>query len=400
MRVLLFLIVLTATLGGVQTGFALPRFALMTGTRCASCHVNPTGGQMRNEYGLSFSQDRLPLEGLKDSSFAFSNKLNDNISIGADYRGQFIYDMSTSSDLTTDPLGQTTTGKSSFHSMTASIYASVRLSKKITFSLRQDLINVTFHDLGGPEVFVLARVLPGNWYIKGGDFLPEYGWRLDDHTAFTRGGNIGTISGLPPNAGLIFRPNYKDVGVELGGNLGSLSVTAGLFNGNGNTGPVGFSTEKAYVGKIEQVGSLSSLNYRVGISGYGYKSFKMAGITAGFGTEEVVLMGEFDLTHHAINVTASNVPVDEGVNQMAAYAELDLRALQGIWVTGKFDIFDPQQGIADDDVSPSTNSVKRVTMGLEIFPYSFIEIRPQYRLNIETPGVSNDQILVQTHVWY
>src|SRR5437764_13099351 len=71
---------------------SLPRFALMTGAKCSSCHVNPTGGQMRNEYGISFSTEKVPLEALKDSEFTFSTKLNDNISIGGDYRSQFIYE--------------------------------------------------------------------------------------------------------------------------------------------------------------------------------------------------------------------------------------------------------------------------------------------------------------------
>lgn len=400
MRSLHYVAVFFCVFGSAQDSNALPRFALMTGTKCTSCHVNPTGGQMRTEYGLGFSQEKLPLEALKDSEFTFTNKVNDNISVGADYRGQFVYDFSTSPDFTTDPIAQRTKGKSSFHTMTASIYAAVNLGKKITFFFRQDLISPSFRDLSGPEVFVIAKILPGKWYIKGGDFLPDYGWRLDDHTAYIRGGNIGTLNGLQTNAGLIFRPNYKDVGVEIGGYAGSLMFTAGLFNGNGNNGPVGFSNEKAYVGKIEQMGSLSSLNYRLGISGYGYKSYKMGGVHFGIGNEDITVMGEFDLTHHAIDVTAYNVPVNEQVNQMAAYAEIDIRAMQGLWVIGKFDMFDPLQGVTDDGQSPETNSVKRITMGVELFPFSFVEIRPQYRLNIENPGISNDQILVQTHIWY
>src|SRR6266849_5060306 len=101
----------------------LPRFALMTGAKCSSCHVNPTGGQMRNEFGVAFSADKAPLEALKDSDFTFSGKLNDNISLGGDYRSQFIYDRQSAT--------------SSFQAMTASIYGAVRLNKKLSFYFKQ-----------------------------------------------------------------------------------------------------------------------------------------------------------------------------------------------------------------------------------------------------------------------
>ena len=32
----------------VNESFALPRYSLKLGDRCESCHVNPTGGNMRN----------------------------------------------------------------------------------------------------------------------------------------------------------------------------------------------------------------------------------------------------------------------------------------------------------------------------------------------------------------
>ena len=37
-------------LGGVAAQ-ALPRFAAETGAKCQSCHINPSGGGMRNAFG-------------------------------------------------------------------------------------------------------------------------------------------------------------------------------------------------------------------------------------------------------------------------------------------------------------------------------------------------------------
>ncbi len=377
----------------LEHSFALPRFALMTGAKCGSCHVNPTGGQMRNEYGIRFSSDKIPLEALKDSDFTFSSKLTDNISIGGDYRSQFIY----------DGLSKHT----SFNSMTTTLYGAVTLSKKISFYFKHDIVNGTYGGLyggifNGTEVFGIAKILPNGGYIKGGTFLPDYGWRYDDHTAYIRGGDIGfTGAGFHP--GLIFIPNYKDIGIEVGINIENLSITSGLFNGSGHTDPISFSPDKAYTAKVTYHGSASDLNYHIGVSGYGYRSYKMGGMSVGFGVSDIVVFGEIDWTHENLNVTPPVPPrprINVGYNSMALLAEANYRAIQGVWLIGRYEMFDPQLGRINDPNGDPLNSIKRVTVGLEFFPYSFVECRPQYRFVIETPSIQNDVAVVQMHLWF
>ena len=373
-----------------QGALALPRFALMMGARCSSCHVNPTGGQMRSDYGVTFSSDKLPIEDLRDSDFTFTGKLNENISLGGDYRSQFIY----------DGLSKSTT----FQAMTTSIYGSAALSKKFVFYFKQDIVNGTYSGPGGlnaglyngTEVYGLAKVLPGGGYIKGGSFLPNYGWRIDDHTAYTRGGDLG-FTGAGYHPGLLFVPNYKDIGLELGFYVEDLFITAGLFNGTGQFTPIDFSDYKAYAVKVEYAGGggASSFNYRIGASGYGYRDFSMGGFNAGIGIGDLALLGEVDWTKNYM-VSGSN----PGGNSMMAFGELDYRAVQGLWLTGRFDMIDPVQGIGNSDATPSTNTIERLTLGVECFPLSFVEVRPQYRIVIEQPSVSNDVALVQMHVWF
>ena len=373
---------------------ALPRFALMMGAKCGSCHVNPTGGQMRSEYGIAFSSEKIPLESTKDDDVSFSGKLNDNISIGGDYRGQFFYDGAS----------KTTT----FQAMGLGLYGAVNLSKKVMFYFKQDIVNGTYNEsfggtfgnlYGGTEAFGLVRPI-SNWYAKGGIFLPNYGWRLDDHTSYTRGGDLGFFTGSGSHPELIFVPNYKDIGVEVGGYLSDFFITAGVFNGNGHMAPLFPSKDKAYVGKIEYAASMSSVNMRLGVSGYTFRNYNMWGINLGGATGDVVLLGEIDWTVNQLNPVfdpyffLAGSPVIPNVRTMAAYGELDYRAMQGLWLIGKYDTFDPQQGIKD-------NEVKRVTLGFELFPYSFVEFRPQYRLFLGTPGnQNNSQYLIQSHVWF
>ncbi len=387
-KTLLLVCVSTALLLFRETSNALPRFALMTGVKCGSCHVNPTGGQMRNDFGAKWGADKLPLEATKDEDFTINPQLSDNVSFGFDYRSQFIYDQHS----------QTST----FQAMSTALYGDVRLSRKISFYFKQDIVNGTYGGLynglyNGTEVYGLARILPGGWYLKGGSFLPDFGWRLDDHTAYTRGGDLG-FTGAHVSRGLIFVPNYHDIGVEVGGYLGDLMITSGLFNGTGQTEPLHFEKDKAYTVKLEYMGSLASLNFRLGVSGYGFRSYKIGGITAGLATGDsnLVLMGELDWTHNAMFQS----DVVENVDQMAAYAELDYRILQGIWLVGKFDAFDPLEGISDNPDGSPYNSVQRVTAGFEFFPFQFVEVRPEYRIAIEHPNNNDNVALVQMHLWF
>ena len=394
--IILFLIFLTISVTSVS--HALPRFALMTGAKCGSCHVNPTGGQIRNEYGSLFSVDALPLRATKDEDFTFDPKISESITLGGDYRGQLIADFGK------DYLqaGDSVSGKTSFHAMTAALYGSVQLSKKIIFYFKHDILNTAYGQRSGPEIYSIAKVLPNNWYIKGGAFLPDFGWRVDDHTAYTRGGDIGFVPGGLFSNGLIFTPNYRDLGVEVGGYMGDLMVTASLLNGSGNFTKIYFSKDKAYTAKVEYMGSLSTFNYRLGASGYGYRSYKMGSVHLGFAIGDLVIFGEMDWTHHREKSFAfgQDISIDEQTNQMAAFAEIDYRIIQGLWLIGKFDMFDPQSGLADDDATPGTNSIKRLMLGFELFPYSHVEVRPQYRIIMEKPSIANDQALIQMHLWF
>ena len=253
---------------------------------------------------------------------------------------------------------------------------------------------------GGTEVYGIAKVLPNGGYIKGGTFLPDYGWRYDDHTAYIRGGDLG-FTGAGYHPGLIFIPNYKDIGVEVGIYIENLSITSGVFNGSGHTDPIGFSADKAYTAKVSYRGSVSDVNYQINISGYGFRSYKMGGVGLGLGSSNLVVFGEMDWTHENLDVTQSVEPrINIGFNSMALLAEADYRAVQGVWLIGRFEMFDPKVGYSDDPNGDPLNSIKRVTAGLEFFPFSFVEVRPQYRFVIETPSIQNDVALIQTHLWF
>ena len=78
----------------VQSVGAIPRFAIKEGASCNTCHVNPAGGALRNDYGMLItSADELPMS--KTSSLITLDdmgQLTDHLRIGADLRIQAITD--------------------------------------------------------------------------------------------------------------------------------------------------------------------------------------------------------------------------------------------------------------------------------------------------------------------
>ena len=176
--------------------YSLPRFSLRAKNTCADCHYNPTGGLIRNDNGFFYGQNLLSMISPRSDEFTMSPKLNENISFGLDFRGQFLYSQQKN--------------RTDFQSMTGSIYTNIMLSKKINIIARYDFINEIW------EGFGVASILPNNSYIKGGSFQPNFGLRMDDHTAYTRGGDFSTFFTTGARSGLIYDPFYIEAGAELG----------------------------------------------------------------------------------------------------------------------------------------------------------------------------------------
>jgi hypothetical protein len=283
--------------------------------------------------------------------------------------------------------------------MTAAIYGSVQLNKKYFFVFKQDFINPGYGQsagqFAGPEAYGLAKLFP-RMYVKLGVFTPNYGLRLDDHSAYTRSGDLGFLNGSLIHDGLIFTPNYKDIGVELGGSVGDLFVTGGIFDGTGNQYQMYPKNKKAYAVKAEYAGAITdAMNFNLGVSAYGYDALSMAGASAGFGVGNFVFLGELDLTkNYNPNGSAVMDTSNPSGKTMASHLEIDYRAIQGLWIVAMYDIFDPIQGI-------SSNEIKRITAGLEFFPISFVELRPQFRhVTSDERNISDDQLIVQMHLWF
>ena len=345
--------------------YSLPRFSLRVKNNCGDCHYNPTGGIIRNENGFFYGQNLLSMISPRSDEFTMSPKLNDNISIGLDFRGQFLYSQEKS--------------RTDFQSMAGSIYTNIMLSKKINIIARYDFINEIWEGYG------VASILPNNSYIKGGTFQPYFGLRLDDHTAYTRGGDFSTFFTTGARSGLIYNPLYIEAGVELGVYISDFVFLTTSVGTNLNN--LTLTKDPTYTARLE----LNPFIGKVGLMfGGSYAAAKIPQPTefyggfVGIGYDRFTLLAEFD---RAENLIGSDLKSNLLMAQ-AAYV-----IIIGLEVIVRYDWFDPNVDVSNDEIA-------HLIIGFEFVPYSFIEIRPQYRFIIETPKVDNDAVVIQMHFYY
>src|SRR5450631_1109731 len=63
-----------------------PYLAVQEGYKCNVCHVNPTGGGLRNNFGIVYAKALLPAQSLDGALDAWTGHLIDPIRVGGDLR--------------------------------------------------------------------------------------------------------------------------------------------------------------------------------------------------------------------------------------------------------------------------------------------------------------------------
>lgn len=189
-----------------DSAMALPRYTAQYGQDCRLCHVNPTGGGLRNDYAR---QEIVPLElaasGATDADGGLA--LPAGMTLGADLR-----------TLAWAEEG----GAGTVFSMQGDVYLSLEAPGQVTLYAEQG-------QRGGGEVFGLAHgVIPQGW-LKAGRFVPDYGWRFDDHRLFGRR-YLFSAEGIDDPSTLL------GSGVEAGVAVGGLGVTVSALEGEPRLG--------------------------------------------------------------------------------------------------------------------------------------------------------------------
>ena len=354
----------------ITSARALPRFAASMGYKCQSCHVNPSGGSMRQVFGAQYGREQLPVPSwsqdfeLED----FTTLLTNVLGVGADFRTLFFIrefpDTGASGGSKTE---------NAFWQMQGDLYLNFHVAKNVNLFLKKGLYS-------GFEAYGLLNILPARGHIKVGKFVPNYGTRLDDHTAFIR-----TYTGFSAETG---RPELT--GLEAGISPGPMSITGGLFNATDGFGGTGGSS-KALLGRVEGIFPIQEAMFL----GAGANIFRRESTTGpaqtiyggfgSFGLREFTLFGEVDLLKSETSARK--------ITGFLAYAEANYVVTPGVDLKLAYDFYDPDKDL-------KSGSISRYSVGLEFFPIAGVEVRPVYRIVREEPtDIKDNELHVLFHIY-
>jgi len=392
---------------------ALPRFALLRGdANCMGCHINPTGGQLRGPGGIAFEINDLPMWRRGDS-IKYTGQIAPGVRLGGDFRSQVLYFAQKG------PFGQgrtdTTQSILAFHAMSLAFELDVQATNTLHGFMRYDPLGIIpsegwamlhfVHSSG--EIFQSGNVVT-NAYVKVGSFLPAFGIRFDDHTAYVKGGNASLSTGRDgfPSDGFFWTPGYRDIGAEIGALFfDHLGIVAGIFNGSEISPGITFNptNNKALCFRANYAGEIieDMLAGEIGVSSYMHSNdenvananLSLSGVHASLRVGPVTILNEYDF--------GINIPVG-GVTMSKAHA---LCSESAVHIGKGLDLLFRYETFKDD----SSEVKSRIMIGAQWFPLRFLEIRPEFRIaSVTAPdptkhimnALTETTMLVQTHVFF
>lgn len=188
---------------------AEPYLAVRHGLKCSGCHVNPTGGGLRNAAGHAITQNELAARRIDSGETPWLGQVSRFLSIGGDLRAGATYtDLPDAEDQDL-------------------AFAVDELRVYFDFSVIPDRLSLYVDQRLAPDDSRNLEAYGRLWldqerrhYVKAGQMYLPYGLRLEDDTAFIR-----------QATGITF--DSPDNGVELGLEQGPWSAQLAISNGTG-----------------------------------------------------------------------------------------------------------------------------------------------------------------------
>ncbi len=339
---------------------AEPAIAARTGYRCSQCHVNRTGGGLRTSFGSLYSQLTQParlLEWRGDGSLLPADP-DARLQLGGNFRLQYL-------NVESDDVDDT----SSFEVPEANAYLQVRLVPG-RFSL---YVDETLGPGGASsrELFGLFEFSGGRSYLKAGKLLPPYGWRLPDDDAFVR-----RFTGFGYTA--------PDNGVELGFEPGRWSLHLAAINGSGGS-DADTSTQFTLLGVRRFRAWRAGLSASNNITDAG--TITHAGLLVGGNAGRLAWIAEGDWVEVSAAATS---------HRLVGLLEADVLAARGVNLKLAHDWLDPDTGLR-------TNAQARDSLGVELIPFPFLQLRWFVRYHDgprQTSGANDTQVDFEAHFFF
>jgi hypothetical protein len=365
--------------------YSYPKFAAYTGDKCVSCHVNPTGGGLRNTFGVKYSRDELFMKFFKKANDAteLSTEIAKGIRIGADMRMIFI----------NQEIAEGVPNFNTFFQMQGDLYFQAKMNKYLSLVIAPGLyIPNTYGSNPLPtkyEIYGMVSNLPAGLYFKAGRFIPNFGIKIPEHRAYHRQFND------------FYTPYASDAGIEIGFAPSFFTVTAGLSNGssldkNGiRNNSFDFDNQKQFTASADFRWASNKNKFTAGLGGsfltnpFKYDSQNninaLRQIAGGFLSigilERVAIIGEFDYNRLEIR---DSTGTKNDFNTL--FGEINIRIVRGLEAKFQFESYDPQLGIKEGSLER-----RRYSFGFGFFPLTGLEIEAIYRV-VDEPGKTIDPV--------
>jgi hypothetical protein len=349
---------------------AEPYLAVRTGLKCAVCHVNPTGGGKRTEFGAIYSQTEFAAGRLDPETgkvtegtepAPWTGKINNHISLGADLRAN-----------ATATIIPHATDTYAFDPVRAQTYLEVQpIVNRLTIYLDEQ---VSPGAAINRETYALLYNGDKTLYVKAGRMFLPFGLRIEDDTAFVRAQTSTSYA------------SYDD-GVETGLSMGSweaqLAITNGAGGGTETNRGKQFTGTVNFVQPLWRIGVSASANYNDG------QDRRMQAVFGGLRTGFVSWLAE------AVNIVDEGTPTGR-VSQTATLAEANLELARGHNLRLTYEWLDPNRDVAEDQR-------ERYSVVYEYSPFQFTQFRLGARKNRGVPQddtQNTTEVFLQWHAFF
>lgn len=346
------LLALAALLLGLQASkpaVAEPYLAVRQGQKCMGCHVNPTGGGLRNAAGNVFAQNELAARRIDTGESQWLGQLNRFVSLGGDFRGSAAY-----ADV---PDGEDQDLAFAVDELRAYLDVGV-IPERLSVYLDQRLAPG-----GSRNLEALARVWldeSHRYYVKAGQMYLPFGLRLEDDTSFVR-----QVSGIGFDT--------PDNGVEIGLETGAWSAQFAVSNGT--AGGAESDSGKQWTARAEHISSSWRLGASASFNDTDAADRRLAALFAGLRTGPVAWLAEIDY------VEDRGIPGGD-LKRWVGLIEGNWMPRKGHNLKATIESFEPDTDVSDDEQ-------ERYSLVYEYAPFQYLQLRGGVRIY---DGVSGDAL--------